>query len=247
MHGHRNGTSGYRSSSAREYVARLITEKDEATVLINQLLEHRQLKRRGVCATTKAAQLDGFQMLLDLYECTGIRGLAIFSRGMEWVNYEVAIREARGIELAGLPPNIPLSRPGTWNVEKARRFRDRLCNGSIHWVAMTKAQHDELKAEHNQRRAEMGAGVSIKKSGGVGQGEAHTKKKNAGKHAEVQATGEVGSALPAGNATTDIVYPQLIKMPQNSEGLPTMLSDVPLLTMEELDEIELGMGTWFGP
>ncbi|KAF8179788.1 hypothetical protein K438DRAFT_1977150 [Mycena galopus ATCC 62051] len=339
-------------------------EKDEATALINQLLEHRQLKRRGVRVTTKAAQLDGFQTarrignaLLDLYERTGIRGLAIFSRGcadnpgiphavdsddsmeflqqeldlppldflrkfehwcvmqdeeepddngvngsrkevsrlvleglrqitkistitMEWVNYEVAIREARGIELAGLPPDIPLLRPGTWNIETARRFCDGLRDGSIHWVTMTKAQHDELKAELNQRRAEMGAGALIKKAERSDKGKAHAKKNNAGKRAEVQATGEgpsavlaaaraatgagtllaagtvraegtvfdtVGSALPAGNTTTDVVYPQLINIPRDSEGLPTMLGDLPLLTMAELDEIELGMDTWFGP
>ncbi|KAF8128083.1 hypothetical protein K438DRAFT_2000468 [Mycena galopus ATCC 62051] len=339
-------------------------EKDEATALINQLLEHRQLKRRRVRATTKAAQLDRFQTarrigngLLDLYERMGIRGLAIFSRGcaddpgiphavdsddsmeflqqeldlppldflrkfehwcvmqdeeepddngvnssrkevsrlvlegprqitkistitMEWVNYKVAIHEARGVELAGLPPDIPLSRPGTWNIETARRFCDGLHDGSIHWVTMTKTQHNELKAELNQRRAEMGAGALIKKAEPSDKGKAHAKKNNAGKHAEVQAMGEgpsavlaaaraatgagtllaagtvraegtafdtVGSALPAGNATADIIYPQLINMPRDSEGLLTMLSDVPLLTMAELDEIELGMGTWFGP
>ncbi|KAF8178815.1 hypothetical protein K438DRAFT_1769273 [Mycena galopus ATCC 62051] len=335
-------------------------EKDEATALINQLLEHRQLKKRGVRATTKAAQLDGFQTarrignaLVDLYERTGIRGLAIFSCGcaddpgiphavdsddsmeflqqeldlppldflrkfehctaeepddngvnssrkevsrlvleglrqitkistitMEWVNYEVAIHEVRGVELAGLLPDIPLSRPGTWNVETARRFRDGLRDGSIHWVTMTKTQHDELKAELNQRRAEMGAGALIKKAERSDKGKAHAKKNNAGKRAEVQAMGEgpsavlaaaraatgagtllaagtvraegtafdtVGSVLPAGNATADIVNPQLINMPRDSKGLLTMLGDVPLLTMAELDKIELRMGTWFGP
>ncbi|KAF8137746.1 hypothetical protein K438DRAFT_1786392 [Mycena galopus ATCC 62051] len=326
----------------------------EAKRLIKQLLEHWQLKRRGVRVTTKAAQLDGFQTakgignaLLDLYERTGIRGIAIFSRRctddpgiphavdsdnamefmeqeldivpldflrkfkhwcvrqdedepdengvnpvrkevsrlvleglriitkiatitMEWVNYDVTIREARGVELAGVPHNIPLGRPATWNVETARRFRDGLRNGSIHWVEMTKTQREELKAEHNARRKEMGVGSLVKKAERSDKGKTRPKKTNGEKAVEVQTAATAaaatrtpggagaagagatvfaaeGAALPGGAAAAEVVYPQLIGVPQDNDGLPLIFDDVPVLTMDELDAIELGMQEWFGP
>ncbi|KAF8203390.1 hypothetical protein K438DRAFT_1964868 [Mycena galopus ATCC 62051] len=304
----------------------------EAKRLIQQLLEHRQLKRRG---------------LLDLYERTGIRGIAIFSRGctddpgiphavdsddamefmqqeldiapldflrkfehwcvrqdedepdengvnsvrkevsrlvleglriitkistitMEWVNYDVAIREARGVELAGVPRDIPFGRPATWNVETARRFRNGLRDGSIHWVEMTKTQREELKAEHNARREEMGAGSLVKKAERSDKGKSRPKKTNGEKAVEVQtaatapaATRTPGGAGAAGAGATvfategaaqstgataaEVVYPQLIGVPQDNDGLPLIFDDVPVLTMDELDAIELGMEEWFGP
>ncbi|KAF8141013.1 hypothetical protein K438DRAFT_1995399 [Mycena galopus ATCC 62051] len=334
-------------------------DAEEAKRLINQLLEHRQLKRRGVRATTQAAQLDGFQTargignaLLDLYERTGIRGIAIFSRGctddpgiphavdsddaleflqqeldmdpfdflrkfehwcvmqdedapdengvngvrkeisrlvleglrritkiatitMEWLNYDVAIREARGVKLAGLPRDIPFGRPATWNVETARRFRDGLHNGSIHWVEMMKTQHDELKAEHNARREEMGAGSLVKKAVRSDKGKSRPKKTNGGEAVDMQATATAtcsvpavaartpggagaapsaatvfaaqGAAPSAGDAAAEVAYPQLITVPRDNDGLPLMFDDVPMLTMDELNAIELGMVEWFGP
>ncbi|KAJ6632012.1 hypothetical protein B0H10DRAFT_2250699 [Mycena sp. CBHHK59/15] len=63
-------------------------DDEEKARLINQLQEHRELSRRGVHATNKAAAVDGMQtakrvgdVMLDLFECTGIRGLALFSCG----------------------------------------------------------------------------------------------------------------------------------------------------------------------
>ncbi|KAJ6533839.1 hypothetical protein B0H10DRAFT_2449501 [Mycena sp. CBHHK59/15] len=55
--------------------------------LIDQLVEHRELGRRGARATNKAAAMDSMQTangvrdaLLDLFERTGVRSLAMFSR-----------------------------------------------------------------------------------------------------------------------------------------------------------------------
>ncbi|KAJ7809276.1 hypothetical protein B0H14DRAFT_2608171 [Mycena olivaceomarginata] len=49
--------------------------------------EHRGAKNRGICATSKAVQLDGRltaakvgDALVNLYQCTGIRAFAVFSR-----------------------------------------------------------------------------------------------------------------------------------------------------------------------
>jgi hypothetical protein len=60
----------------------------EETRLLNQLLQHRGAKNRGICATSKAAQLDGRltaakvgDALVNLYQRTGIRAFAVFSRG----------------------------------------------------------------------------------------------------------------------------------------------------------------------
>ncbi|KAJ7864215.1 hypothetical protein B0H14DRAFT_3604203 [Mycena olivaceomarginata] len=60
----------------------------EETRLLNQLLHHRGAKNRGIRATSKAAQLDGRltaakvgDALVNLYQRTGIRAFAVFSRG----------------------------------------------------------------------------------------------------------------------------------------------------------------------
>ncbi|KAJ7739751.1 hypothetical protein B0H14DRAFT_3515732 [Mycena olivaceomarginata] len=62
-------------------------DEEEKKRLINQLLLNRELNRRGVCASNKAALVDGRQTasrigdaLIDLHERTNIRG-PIFSRG----------------------------------------------------------------------------------------------------------------------------------------------------------------------
>ncbi|KAJ7166570.1 hypothetical protein C8R43DRAFT_946115 [Mycena crocata] len=56
--------------------------------LIDQLVEHRELHRQGARSTNKAAAVDAVRtelnirdVLLDLYERTGVRGFAVFSRG----------------------------------------------------------------------------------------------------------------------------------------------------------------------
>ncbi|KAJ7032246.1 hypothetical protein C8F04DRAFT_1176515 [Mycena alexandri] len=211
--------------------------------LINQALDHRMNKRRGVRGTTKASQIDVTQTMRgmtdamgDLNFRTGTRGFAVFSRGnaddptrphiidsddsmsflmevygispvdflrsfegycvtrdegifekddvdsvrksvsrlltgglrrvknsttitMEYVHYDTAIREAKGVELAGWPADVPISRPATWNKETGRRIRDMLHSGAIHWVTMTRTQHAALIEENNTKRAALGAGA----------------------------------------------------------------------------------------
>ncbi|KAF8178797.1 hypothetical protein K438DRAFT_1977632 [Mycena galopus ATCC 62051] len=81
---------------------------------------------------------------------------------MDYVNYDVDIREAKGVELAGWPIDVPVARPSTMNVETARRVRDMLRSGAIHWTPLTRTQQKELAAEHNAQREALGSG-SLKK------------------------------------------------------------------------------------
>ncbi|KAJ7083027.1 hypothetical protein C8R44DRAFT_746328 [Mycena epipterygia] len=257
-------------------------DDEERQRLINQLLEHRMLKRRGVRGTTKASQLDARQTasrigdaLVDLHDRTGVRGVAFFTRGnaddptlphcvdsddamsfllevlqiapldflrkfeqwsctrdegsrekngindvrkevskliqdglrkiknnnsllMEYVNYDVAIREGKAVELAGWPVDINIKARAEWGVETARRVRDMLRSGAIHWVVMTRTQHAALVTEHNAKRVELGAGALRKRrprsDKGVPRGphQGKTKTKTAKKKARA-ATEEEGS------------------------------------------------------
>ncbi|KAJ7094073.1 hypothetical protein B0H15DRAFT_799083 [Mycena belliarum] len=65
-----------------------LLDDNEKKRLIDQLIEHRATKKRGMRATNRAAAMDGTQTaqkigdaMLDLFERTGIRGFAMFSRG----------------------------------------------------------------------------------------------------------------------------------------------------------------------
>ncbi|KAF8132142.1 hypothetical protein K438DRAFT_1998698 [Mycena galopus ATCC 62051] len=83
---------------------------------------------------------------------------------MEYTHYDVAIREGLGVELAGWPADVPIERAATMTVETARRIRDGFKSGAIRWVVMTKTQREELAAEHNAQRAELGAGSLRKRA-----------------------------------------------------------------------------------
>ncbi|KAJ7158163.1 hypothetical protein C8R46DRAFT_1225182 [Mycena filopes] len=80
------------------------------------------------------------------------------SAKMEYINYDVAIRENRGVELAGWPADIKMKSHVDWNSETLRRIRDGLRSGAIHWVTMTKTQREELVATHDALCEELGAG-----------------------------------------------------------------------------------------
>ncbi|KAJ7202705.1 hypothetical protein B0H12DRAFT_1243983 [Mycena haematopus] len=61
---------------------------DEEKELFQQLQDHRELKRKGIRATNRSAAADAManatrvgDVLLDLYERTGVRALAMFTRG----------------------------------------------------------------------------------------------------------------------------------------------------------------------
>jgi hypothetical protein len=78
---------------------------------------------------------------------------------MEYVWYEVDIREALGVELAGWPDDVKMQRPAQWNTETACRILGMLHTGAMHWVHMTKTQHKVLIEDHNKRRALSGDGA----------------------------------------------------------------------------------------
>ncbi|KAJ7906804.1 hypothetical protein B0H13DRAFT_2273923 [Mycena leptocephala] len=61
---------------------------EEEKRLRKQLREHRELKQRGICSTNRAAAADAMQnanrvgdVLMDLYERTGVRSIALFTHG----------------------------------------------------------------------------------------------------------------------------------------------------------------------
>ncbi|KAJ7256858.1 hypothetical protein B0H12DRAFT_1232759 [Mycena haematopus] len=247
----------------------LDTITDEETKrLIDQLLEHRQLKRKGARATNKAAEVDAKKTIgriadamEDLEVRTGVCGVAFFSRGnaddpalphiidsgqatdflaqvlqidaadvlrkfeqwlctreegkhekngvndvrkdvsrylqdglrkitnnpnttMDYVNFDVAVREAKGVELAGFPADVKIEKRADWNVETGRRIREMLKTGAIHWVKMTKAQHEAFVAEQNAKRAALGAGSLRKRK------ERSDKGQKRGKHTKAAATGD---------------------------------------------------------
>ncbi|KAJ7850842.1 hypothetical protein B0H13DRAFT_2360499 [Mycena leptocephala] len=62
---------------------------------------------------------------------------------MEYVNYDVAIREAKGIELAGVPSDVKVDKHADWN--------------------MTKSQHEALVAELNAKCEALGASALKKR------------------------------------------------------------------------------------
>ncbi|KAJ7759928.1 hypothetical protein B0H16DRAFT_1720145 [Mycena metata] len=83
---------------------------------------------------------------------------------MDYVNYDVAIREGKGVELAGWPADVPMTRPAMWNVETVRRVRDSLRSGAIHWELIPRARHAELIAANNAKRAAEGSGALRKRA-----------------------------------------------------------------------------------
>ncbi|KAJ7733357.1 hypothetical protein B0H16DRAFT_1768691 [Mycena metata] len=97
---------------------------------------------------------------------------------MEYLNYDVAIREGKGVELAGWPADIKLADHANWSAETLRRLRASLLSGGIHWIKMTKAQHDELVAEHNTQREALGAGSLRPRKQRSDKGEARGPQKN---------------------------------------------------------------------
>ncbi|KAJ7705957.1 hypothetical protein B0H16DRAFT_1482015 [Mycena metata] len=97
---------------------------------------------------------------------------------MEYLNYDVAIHEGKGVELAGWPANIKLAEHANWSAETLRRLRASLLSGGIHWIKMTKAQQDELVAEHNAQRETLGAGSLRPRKQRSDKGEARGPQKN---------------------------------------------------------------------
>ncbi|KAJ7858439.1 hypothetical protein B0H13DRAFT_1901820 [Mycena leptocephala] len=72
---------------------------------------------------------------------------------MVWANYDLKVRHELGVELAGWPKDVEVANPSSMSAEGARRIRDLLRTGAIHWVALTKTQRLELANEIEEKRA----------------------------------------------------------------------------------------------
>ncbi|KAF8128821.1 hypothetical protein K438DRAFT_1789341 [Mycena galopus ATCC 62051] len=230
-------------------------ETKERDRLINQLLEHRKLKRVGLRATTKAAQLDGRRTSGRIGDAV----MHILTMHSSWT-FSSARKSAA---------DIVMSRPALWNVETARRVRNGFHSGAMHWVVMTQEQRAELVASHNAQREALGGG-SLKKRAMRSDKGVPRKKTEGGdavEEAGPTASSEDDALVPAtlipgvGTTTVDppplenpfpnVEYPQLIVMPENEGPVMDMNPYAPpldptdpaheLLTMDEIVNMQLGM------
>jgi hypothetical protein len=65
-----------------------------------------------------------------------------------------------GVEMAGWPSNIEIKPPSKLCADNARRIRDLMRTGAIHWVTLTASQRAEVAQEIEAERA---AGTSKKR------------------------------------------------------------------------------------
>ncbi|KAJ6552497.1 hypothetical protein DFH09DRAFT_849531, partial [Mycena vulgaris] len=83
---------------------------------------------------------------------------------IDYVNMDVAIREAWKVEISGWPANISLVAPSKIkHVEPLRTLRDGWVSGRISWVAMTPEQVADLADELAALRAANGGVVKKRK------------------------------------------------------------------------------------
>jgi hypothetical protein len=66
---------------------------------------------------------------------------------IDWVGYEFKIRSKYGVEVVGKVP-IPRMQPAAWPLETVLAVCDRLVNGTIDFVPMTKDHIAALAAKH---------------------------------------------------------------------------------------------------
>ncbi|KAJ6603185.1 hypothetical protein DFH09DRAFT_1301012 [Mycena vulgaris] len=71
---------------------------------------------------------------------------------MAWLNYKIDIVHKHGVELAGWPTKVTMARPSKLRGEDVRLIVDRLRNGTMRWVGLTKSQRDEVAAEVEKLR-----------------------------------------------------------------------------------------------
>ncbi|KAF8185807.1 hypothetical protein K438DRAFT_2019932 [Mycena galopus ATCC 62051] len=184
------------------------------------------------------------------------------SIAMEWANYDVAIHEGKGVEITGFPADIVMCRPALWNVETAQRVRDGFHSGAMHWVVMTQEQRAELVVSHNAQREALGAGSLKNCATRKDKGLSHKTGPTDEAEPSEDATPSPATLVPGVGTTTvqpppsenpfpNIVYPQLIVLPQNEVSFMDMDPYAPpldptnpvhgLLTMDKITNMQLGM------
>ncbi|KAJ7895490.1 hypothetical protein B0H14DRAFT_3627948 [Mycena olivaceomarginata] len=82
-----------------------------------------------------------------LRKATGIKTLK-----MVWVNYMIDIVHKYGVELAGWPAKVAMVRPSQLRGQDVRLVVERLRNGTMRWVGLTKTQRNEVAAEVEKLR-----------------------------------------------------------------------------------------------
>ncbi|KAJ7737109.1 hypothetical protein B0H16DRAFT_1730521 [Mycena metata] len=141
-----------------------------------------KFERYNISRDDGSDEKNGVREMRKQVGSTLLQGLALVTgkkqHKMEYTNYDVAIREAKGVELAGWPADIKFTDHANWSAESLRRLSTALHTGDIHWVKMTKTQHDELVAMHNAQREALGAGSLRTRKQRSDKGEARGPQKN---------------------------------------------------------------------
>ncbi|KAJ7870833.1 hypothetical protein B0H14DRAFT_2571153 [Mycena olivaceomarginata] len=70
---------------------------------------------------------------------------------MEWSNFRLKMVHELGVEMAGWPSNIEIKPPSKLCADDARRIRDLMRTGAIHWVTLTASQR--ARSRKRLRRA----------------------------------------------------------------------------------------------
>ncbi|KAJ7145932.1 hypothetical protein C8R44DRAFT_863757 [Mycena epipterygia] len=71
---------------------------------------------------------------------------------MAWQNYKIDIVHKHGVELAGWPKKLTMVRPSRLGGQDVRLVVERLRNGTMRWVGLTKSQREEVAAEVEELR-----------------------------------------------------------------------------------------------
>lgn len=114
--------------------------------------------------------VEGMQRMCARILNSGLRVVAKKKIRINFVNFEVAIKEKHGIDLLGWPEGVPFQSPrAIINAEHLRSLRDALKAGTCRWAYMSRQQRLEYQDRLKERRTagEM-VGKARKKRSDVG-------------------------------------------------------------------------------
>ncbi|KAI5999209.1 hypothetical protein EDD15DRAFT_2193883 [Pisolithus albus] len=97
--------------------------------------------------------VEGMQRMCACILNSGLRVVAKKKIRINFVNFEVAIKEKHGIDLLGWPEGVPFQSPhAIMNAEHLRSLRDALKAGTCRWAYMSRQQRLEYQDRLKERR-----------------------------------------------------------------------------------------------
>ncbi|KIK11360.1 hypothetical protein PISMIDRAFT_19579 [Pisolithus microcarpus 441] len=98
--------------------------------------------------------VEGMQRLCAHILNSGLRVVAKKKIRINFINFEVAIKEKYGIDLLGWPEGVPFQSPhAITSAEHLRTLRDALKAGTCHWAYMSRQQRLEYQDRLKERRS----------------------------------------------------------------------------------------------